>query len=494
MNDPLANSRSAEAALERRAPPGLGHLWTLGLVLVAVGWMLSVESSAGGPLDEQLVPPEPAPGASVDGDPAEGYRLLTQKAYLPPDFDQETIDRVWEVWPEPWRQQAAEADSDRRRQMIWDRYGLTPRPDDPDKPLQYVVDAEGRWTMNCLACHGGAVAGQSLPGRPNTNYALELLTEETRRLKFRLGKQPGRMDLGSVFIPLGKNRGTTNAVMFGVALMAFRDAELNVYLHRRSPVMTHHDMDAPPWWHFHRKQNLYIDGFAPKGVRGLMQFMMVRENGPEKFREWEADFRHVYAFLESIRPPKYPAAIDHVTAERGRQVFESRCAECHGTYGPNGTYPERRIPLAEIGTDRVRFDALRAADRRSYAESWFAYYGQHRVELAPDGYVAPPLDGVWASAPYLHNGSVPTLWHLLRPDRRPEVWRRRGTGQEEYDYQRVGLAVEELAEVPAGVSGGWEVREYFDTTKFGKSHAGHDFPASLTEDQRDDLLEYLKTL
>ena len=105
-------------------------------------------------------------------------------------------------------------------------------------------------------------------------------------------------------MPVGTTAGTTTAVMFGVALMHFRDAELNVLPLRPGPPMVHHDMDPPAWWLMHRKTRIYADGFAQKGHRGLMQFMLVRENGPEKFREGEDDFSDVWAFIESLRRPK----------------------------------------------------------------------------------------------------------------------------------------------------------------------------------------------
>src|SRR5262245_47930378 len=126
--------------------------------------------------------------------------------------------------------------------LAFERYGLTPRPDDPTKPLQYVVDLQGNWTMNCFACHGGtAPDGKGgdwvWPGAPNARFALQTLTEETRRAKAELEKLPGRMDLGSVIVPLGTTNGTTNAVMFGVLLMAYRDADLSVHKSRSLPKM-----------------------------------------------------------------------------------------------------------------------------------------------------------------------------------------------------------------------------------------------------------------
>jgi mono/diheme cytochrome c family protein len=429
--------------------------------------------------------------------PAErGYRNLTQREYLPPDFDQETFDSAWQHWPEPLRSRAEKASPAERRKMAFERYGLTPRPEDPTKPLQYVVDDEGNWTMNCFACHGGSVpdgkGGVTVwPGAPNSRFALQTLTEETRLAKATLVKPFSRMDIGSAVVPLGTSNGTTNAVMFGVVLMAFRDADLNVDTRRPIPPLTNHDMDAPPWWHFSRKKQLYIDGFAEKGHRGLMQFMLVKQNGPEKFRQWEDEFRDVFAYLSSLEPPKYPHSIDQPLAERGRVAFNRACAECHGTYGAGGRYPEKLIPIDTVGTDRVRLDALSPAGRDLYGKSWFADYGQSNNIRDPGGYVAPPLDGIWASAPYFHNGSVPTLWHVLHPGDRPAVWKRQG---DEYDLSRAGPKIETYDKLPADIRDGSQKREYFNTRAFGKSASGHGFPDELTESEKAAVLEYLKTL
>jgi len=445
-------------------------------------------------------PSQPKPSA------IRGYRALVEKAYLPPDFDQETFDATWKQWPEPLRSEAEKATAEERRRMAIERYGLTPRPhdavrpDDRARPLQYVVDKAGNWTMNCFACHGGQIPDGKgdvtvWPGAPNSRFALQTLTEETRLAKVDLIKPLSRMDLGSAFVPLGSTNGTTNAVMFGVVLMAFRDANLNVRGDRPVPQMTHHDMDAPPWWHFQRKKMIYIDGFAEKGHRGLMQFMLVKSNGPEKFRLWELEFRDVFAYISSIQPPKYPYPVDAALAERGRFAFNRVCADCHGTYrtgsGQDSSYPEKLIPIGEIGTDRVRLDALSPAHRDSYGQSWFADFGRKVNLNDPGGYVAPPLDGVWASSPYFHNGSVPTLWHVLHPDQRPIVWKRSAS---EFDADRVGWKTEIFETLPPEITDGWQKREYFDTRSFGKSAGGHDFPDALSEEEKRAVLEYLKTL
>ncbi len=456
---------------------GFVGTWGGLLLVVLCGWPAAAE------------PPAP-PGLAGRG----GEHLLG-RAYLPPDFDQEVFDELWTTWEEPLRTRAERADLAERRRLAMDRYGLVPHPDDPARSLQYVVDAEGRWTMSCLACHQGQVRGVPIPGVPNSTYALETLTEEVRAVKIRQRKPLGHMDLGSMFLPLGTTVGTTNAVIFGVALMRHRDAELAIV--RKPPRfdLPHHDMDAPAWWHYAKRKSLYVDGFAPRGHRILMQFLLVEQNGPEKFREWEAEFRDIEAWIAALEPPPWPGSLDRELAARGERVFRAACVECHGTYGPGGRYPERLVPIAEVGTDRVRLDSLSASERRALNDSWFGHFGADAVALRdreePRGYVAPPLDGVWATAPYFHNGSVPTLWHVLHPAERPVVWRRSTTG---YDDERVGLEIEAFADLPAGKLRPAERRRYFDTRKPGKGAAGHDFADALDDAEKRALLEYLKTL
>jgi hypothetical protein len=181
-------------------------------------------------------------------------------------------------------------------------------------------------------------------------------------------------------------------------------------------------------------------------------------------------------------------------ASRGETIFNRSCADCHGTYGDQAHYPNRRVAIEDVGTDRVRLDALTPEGRQKYADSWFAHAGQadaQQTVVEPDGYVAPPLDGVWASAPYFHNGSVPTLWHLLNPSERPAVWRRSSLAM---DHELVGLSVVEEDRVSLVESDVAIRRSYFDTKRFGKGNGGHDYPDALTSAEKAAVLEYLKTL
>jgi mono/diheme cytochrome c family protein len=455
-------------------------------VFFAITALLSPLSLAQGLASDLAAPANPAA--------ERGYRFLTDTALIPADFHESTFDEVWKAWPESLRAEAAIASSAERRTMAFDRYGLTTRPgDDSGKPLQYVVTADRGWSMNCFACHGGTVYGTPMPGAPNNRFALQSLTEETFQAKLRQGKRPSRMDLGAIAIPLGTTNGTTNAVVFGMGLMNARDSQLNLVF-TPPKFFVNHDMDAPPWWYFFKRPAMYIDGFAEKGHRGLMQFTLVPENGPEFYKKYEDNFRDVLAYITSLRPPKYVRPINQTLASRGKLLFVQNCSKCHGTYGDDWTYPNVRVPLDEVGTDPVRLTALTEEGRKKYADSWFAHAGEADAQQTltdPDGYVAPPLDGIWASAPYLHNGSVPTLWHLMHPEHRPAVWR---PVSSQMDEEKVGLTIEQASEIPDSSNDLVFRRSYFDTRQFGKSSDGHTFPTALSEPEKQAVLEYLKTL
>jgi hypothetical protein len=377
--------------------------------------------------------------------------------------------------------------------MTFSYYGLMESPDRPGvgPPLGYVDTGGGNRVMNCLACHAGKVAGRVIPGLPNSHFALQSLTEDVRLTKLTMFKKLGHLDLASLKLPLGTTHGTTNAVVFGVVLGNLRDKDMNIDRSRPDPPQLHHDMDAPPFWNFKKKRGLYADGFAPKNHRVLMQFMLLPENDRKTLISWEDDFKDIQAWIESLEPPKYPFKVDAELAAQGRAVFEKNCSRCHGIYGSDEKYEQIVVPLEEVGTDPVRLRALNREHREWIRDGWMSRYGKDEVDVEPSGYVAPPLDGIWASAPYFHNGSVPTLWHVLHSAERPVVWKRTEDG---YDQKRVGLELSEFSELPKTVTSAYERRSHFDTRLHGKSAAGHTFPDSLSESDKQILLEYLKSL
>src|SRR5215472_6015043 len=135
--------------------------------------------------------------------------------------------------------------------------------------------------------------------------------------------------------------------------------------------------------------------------------------------------------------------------------------------------------FASAGIDPAQQRAMEDLDRRG-GVFWRDTLLDTRPPYGP--YAPRPLYGIWAAAPYLHNGSVPTLYHLLLPpEQRPKTF---ALGKREYDPVRLGFAVDTACDQQDCV---------VDTTRTGDGNGGHLFGTDLAEPDRMALLEYLKT-
>jgi mono/diheme cytochrome c family protein len=194
-----------------------------------------------------------------------------------------------------------------------------------------------------------------------------------------------------------------------------------------------------------------------------------------------AALRRIEDWIMDLKAPVYPAErIDQARAARGRAVYATECSSCHD-FGAKDV--GQVTPQAKVGTDpeRVRSFTSELATKMNTLGEGYPWRFSHFRKT--DGYANMPLDGLWLRAPYLHNGSVPTLRALLWPETRPAQFYR---AYDVYDWNDVGF-----------VSSGPDAQRdgvLFDTTLKGNSNAGHTYGQQLTPEQREDLLEYLKTL
>ena len=247
-------------------------------------------------------------------------------------------------------------------------------------------------------------------------------------------------------------------------------------------------------------------------------------------------------FINNLPPPAYPFAVDREKARRGMAIFHDvknehlkaseRCSECHR---PNSAevVPARHLGVdgnrARVNTDVSRYalaglvmEACRVFMANNPGNDWCLPKGDWtarnddyfkdtpgRVRAGTQGYKVDMQHGIWARAPYLHNGSVPTLGHLICPQARPARFKR---GVLFYDEAMVGF---EWAVAPRERYSPHEtqlVKEY-DTAVFGWSNKGHPYGSSLCPDlsgldpvadrgeiarrivdsRAGDLIEYLKT-
>jgi mono/diheme cytochrome c family protein len=252
--------------------------------------------------------------------------------------------------------------------------------------------------------------------------------------------------------------------------------------------------DAMPLWHLQsREANGYQWDRSMASLREVVRSSAVIGGASTRWMDIDAvmwdrseprqpsSLRQVLEYLNDLQPPKYPFAVDATLAAAGAMTYAAACAQCHDANGARANSP---IPIAEIGTDRSRLDAWTAAS----AEAFNAFGEGHAWKFSSSrqpssGYVAPPLDGVWLNAPYLHNGSVPTLSDLLEPpaNRPTRFW----SGFDVYDQARVGF-----------ISDGPDAQRLgtlLDVKQPGNGNGGHTYGTTLSADQKRALIEYLKT-
>jgi hypothetical protein len=143
--------------------------------------------------------------------------------------------------------------------------------------------------------------------------------------------------------------------------------------------------------------------------------------------------------------------------------------------------------LGNVGTDPVRAGAFDPALARAVGETRY----RDKIAAAATGlYAAPPLTGIWASAPYLHNGSVPTIAALLDPAARPKRFL---VGGHRLDFGALGIALAPDGSYPAGYRP-WSKPVASDAAAPGHGNGGHGFGAGLSAADRKALIEYLKQL
>jgi mono/diheme cytochrome c family protein len=358
---------------------------------------------------------------------------------------------------------------------------------------------------NCLSCHADKLNGKVIIGLGNTtsdntiDVAQQFKNVDVAVTTFygtNSAEWKAYEPYSRAFKAIGPyirtdTRGTNPANKIFAALSAHRNKENLTWLTTpQSNIPTKTVItDVPAWWLMKKKNALYYNGLG-KGdfARLIMASSLLTMKDSAEARKIDAKFPDVVAYLKSLKAPKNPNTIDSKLAESGKILFESQCSKCHGKYTTDNDYPNLLIDLPNIGTD----PAL-ANEYANYPEyhnwhnqGWFSKNPNASQLLPEKGYVAPPLDGIWATAPYLHNSSVPTLEDLLNSSQRPKYWSRTFDNTADYDPIKVGWKYKiEASKVNNNT---------YDTTLYGYGNGGHTFGDKLSIDERKAVIEYLKTL
>jgi hypothetical protein len=482
--------------------------------------------------------------------------------------------------------------------------------------LTQLRNPDGSWSgrigVTCHMCHSGVVGtpadgpglGMAWGGGSSLADADLFLTD-----MLRTGYPAGIASLAN----LNRTRGTNNASDINLAFLFPDEGFLPPWV--VLGVLTSgstSSMDTPAWWNMGHRPVKFVDGVFPMDApRVDMVFYTpliglfggiggpVSEAGQDWMREHGPNLN---TWVETLKAPAYPFPINTALAEQGSVLFHTldmwapgrnnpvprpagngSCASCHGAYAPR--YVNDRafldtpalegmasyiVPMDIIGTDPVRLETNNEAVQVAGATNFFGYPStagtendcgpQNRSDLRGDrelGYLAPPLYGVWATAPYLHNGSVPNVWEILKPSDRKPLWRRKSKPARSdqtltavmgfdtdlhraFDGQKLGwkydviqcewrsffnpsvsphincepdnpyespLVQEILAGLYSNLIVTWNIlfpptitrqqmedRKIYNTHMFGQGNEGHTFNSVLTDTERLAIIEYLKTL
>ena len=357
---------------------------------------------------------------------------------------------------------------------------------------------------NCLQCHAQVFEGKLVMGMGNSfadfTMGQKLNPQAYTMLENFLKKgAPRKYEAAKSFIQVARAispylttqvRGVNAADRLAAVLVAHRDPI--TFKWNDSPAMDIPSevipSDVPAWWLLKKKHAMFYNGFGRGDFgRFLMASNLLTVNDTSESREVDGHINDVLAYIYSLRPPFYPKPVNKQLARQGETIFITNCSKCHGKYTGSDEYPNLLIPESVIKTDSMLFKSNYQNPQfvNWFNNSWFAQ-GDHPARLEPfNGYIAPPLDGIWATAPYLHNGSVPTLEAVLNSHARPRYWQR-DFANPEYDYEQPGWKYTRQT-APGGT-------DVYNTDLPGYGNYGHYFGDKLSDKERKAVIEYLKTL
>ena len=429
------------------------------------------------------------------------------------------------------------------------RYGL--HPTTPDFGQEYTValglvrteatvvgsTAPGM-SSNCRLCHSTVLFTNPDPHNPQPKFAegipnafldferfhQNVATTGGTSRGFLFAKNLPRFfadsaDFFGILVPVLRPDGVKPSVLrYEKFFMADHGSSYTKKLEAKVPLIPF--LKPQPWTNYRYKTNgtegqgLYVDGGFSGNVADVTYAMAIsRDHLGADFAEARETFKQcVPAYFGSLKTPRYPfiADVTEARADSGQTIYANTCSRCHGEFRKTGPkafelvdYPGRLVDQDELGTDPLRILGLWDLDVEEKKK-----FLSGSVEVTHQ-YVAPPLVGIWARGPYLHNASVPTVYDLLKSSARPRKYSMRPSSTDPrkvlelmaHDpYIRIfdpdWRSAEDWEALRQALAGVKNVK--VDATKpelyTGMLNTGHTFGDGLSEEERLDLLEFLKCL
>ena len=353
------------------------------------------------------------------GDPAKGYDYLVNGGYITCGIPRSAYDRVFGA-SDPGIPGRTGANAT----LPYNYSAATSKEGVP------VVSA------NCLTCHAGTINGQLVVGLGAAdgdftgNQAQYI--DAAGSLDHRSDRE-GRVQAlrrahrrGRAVLEDARRSASTRPTTLTAALFAHRDPTTLAWSDTPlldAPPKVVAPVDVPPWWRMKKKHAMFYTA-AGRGdhARIMMAASLLCTDSVDEARAIDAAFVDVRAWIETLDAPKWPFA-DRRAARRAGQ------AGVRDDVLAVPRHVRRRRHVSEPARPRsttsapIRCSPPAAPSSRRAFVQWFAtsFWGE-TSQLAPQqGYVAPPLDGIWATAPFFHNGSVPTIAARARQREAPDV-------------------------------------------------------------------------
>lgn len=436
---------------------------------------------------------------------------------------------------------------------------LVPRPDNLlENRMGFTLMQRNNalgFTHSCAACHSSNLFGKKVIGLTNrfpranqyfvkgkksmglvtetmfdlvtdsTNEELDLFQSTKSNLKFLEATRPARLGLDTslAHVAISLSHRAKNE---------YADKNIqNAYFPRKEPLRDF-VADSKPgvWWNVKYKNRWLLDGSVVSGnpiFTNILWNELGRGSNLKILENWLTDNKNIVdelttAVFASEAPPMTDFFDEkHFNldlAKKGQQVFETaKCSRCHGTYKkawdiPNAeflalpwkdkfktvevNYPEQTL-VKNVGTDPNRWMGMSSLLQLN--DLAISKNNGILVKLQ-EGYVPPPLVGIWARWPYFHNNSVPSLCAIFTPpENRPTTYYSGDAINPETDFDFECNGYPRAERVPTA----WKKPAFFfDTRKPGLSNSGHykrifqdeNGNERLTIDDKKALIHYLQTL
>ena len=373
---------------------------------------------------------------------------------------------------------------------------------------QYTVITTAKNTravgVNCLNCHASYINNEFVMGLGNSTF--DFSTDQTTNINLLDALLKTNYSLNSpeyqAFFPykrgfltispltVTETQGVNPADKYAAILAAHRNPA-DLTWRENDPWGIPKEViptDVPAWWLMKKKNTMFYTGAGTGDfARIMMASSLVSLQDSSQARKIDQRFPDVLAYIKSLPSPTYKGTIDKQKVTEGKAIYEVNCSRCHGSSNNSNDYPNLLVSLESIGTDPTLVSTNFAYPQllEWYNTSWFSKEPFAAKLVAKKGYIAPPLDGVWATAPYLHNGSVPTLEDLLNSSQRPKIWKRT-FDTNDFDNKKMGWNYVTLTSKS-------DTKTY-DTSLKGYGNQGHIYGDKLVVSERTNLIEYLKTL